>query len=175
MHRYIERRNRDDDLVFILQPQDNQQFLNGYILSEVPDRSLRAVTESDLALKRAADKLRRFVAEKLTDVQGTSLTPARTTRVLKDLRDRILALRVVWVETRDEDDAYVVFETLNTRGKDLEIADLLKNHLLGKLRTRNPGNDQAKNQWNNFKRTLYEGNPVLDADQFIQHWVDFAT
>ena len=53
---------------------------------------------------------------------------------LKEIRDRLLGLLVIWVEHSNEDDAYIIFETLNSRGKDLDVADLLKNHLLNKLR-----------------------------------------
>lgn len=35
----------------------------------------------------------------------------------------------MFVETDDFNEAFIIFETLNARGKDLETADLLKNHL----------------------------------------------
>lgn len=41
------------------------------------------------------------------------------------------------VETDDINQAYEIFETLNARGKELETADLLKNHLLMGANTRN--------------------------------------
>ena len=34
------------------------------------------------------------------------------------------------VETDDINEAYIIFESLNARGKALETADLLKNHIL---------------------------------------------
>lgn len=36
---------------------------------------------------------------------------------------------IMYLETNDAGEAYVIFETLNARGKDLEIADLLKNYV----------------------------------------------
>lgn len=36
---------------------------------------------------------------------------------------------VMYVETDDMNEAFIIFETLNARGKELETADLLKNHL----------------------------------------------
>ena len=33
---------------------------------------------------------------------------------------------IMYLETNDAGEAYVIFETLNARGKDLEIADLFK-------------------------------------------------
>lgn len=45
------------------------------------------------------------------------------------LQDRA---RVGVIEVPTESDAYVIFETLNDRGADLTIANLLKNYLYGK-------------------------------------------
>src|SRR4051794_34135694 len=42
--------------------------------------------------------------------------------------------RVIAVEVSDEADAFLIFETLNARGRDLTVADLLKNYLFGVAR-----------------------------------------
>jgi hypothetical protein len=39
--------------------------------------------------------------------------------------------RVISVEVSDEADAFLIFETLNARGRELTVADLLKNYLFG--------------------------------------------
>ena len=63
------------------------------------------------------------------------------------MRDKLLGLRLIWIEHGNEDDAYVVFETLNSRGKNLEVVDLLKNHLLSILRRgSDPRADAARDQ-----------------------------
>jgi hypothetical protein len=45
---------------------------------------------------------------------------------LTKIRDAVLDLKVILVKLDDEDDAYIIFETLNTRGKDLSLADLVR-------------------------------------------------
>ncbi len=40
-------------------------------------------------------------------------------------------VRVIWVEVPDDANAFVIFETLNDRGFDLSVTDLLKNYLFG--------------------------------------------
>jgi hypothetical protein len=40
-------------------------------------------------------------------------------------------VRVIWVDVPDDANAFVIFETLNDRGLDLSITDLLKNYLFG--------------------------------------------
>jgi hypothetical protein len=42
--------------------------------------------------------------------------------------------RVICVEVSDESDAFLIFETLNARGRELTVADLLKNYLFGLAR-----------------------------------------
>jgi hypothetical protein len=42
--------------------------------------------------------------------------------------------RVITVDVSDEADAFLIFETLNARGRELTIADLLKNYLFGLAR-----------------------------------------
>ena len=46
---------------------------------------------------------------------------------LTKTRDVILELNIILITLDNEDDAYLIFETLNTRGKDLELSDLVKN------------------------------------------------
>jgi hypothetical protein len=43
--------------------------------------------------------------------------------------------RVISVDVSDEADAFLIFETLNARGRELTVADLLKNYLFGLART----------------------------------------
>lgn len=45
-----------------------------------------------------------------------------------------LRTRVITVEVSDEADAFLIFETLNDRGRELTVADLLKNYLFGLAR-----------------------------------------
>lgn len=41
---------------------------------------------------------------------------------------------VLYMEATQLEEAYIIFETLNARGKDLEASDLLKNYLFGKVK-----------------------------------------
>lgn len=52
---------------------------------------------------------------------------------LYTFRDALLNnFEVMYLETNDLGESYVIFETLNARGKDLEISDLLKNYVFSK-------------------------------------------
>lgn len=49
---------------------------------------------------------------------------------LINLRDNILRARVIQIELMSEEDGFMVFETLNARGLDLELPDLIKNLII---------------------------------------------
>src|SRR5690606_5806273 len=69
----------------------------------------------------------------------------------------------------NEDDAYLIFETLNTRGKDLGVSDLVKNHLTRMLKPKNKGVDAAKDKWNHMLALLNESAASIDINAFIYH------
>ncbi len=164
LHRYIERPDRDNELRFVLQPEVTARFLNHAILASSPDRTARPSTEEEHALQRAHLDLRSRVDKTIRESRESAET------VLKRIRDRSLGLRVIWVEHGNEDDAYILFETLNTRGKDLEVVDLLKNYLLNKLRRKNRAADNWRDIWNDM-RTEIEGSRIdLDINRYILHW-----
>lgn len=65
---------------------------------------------------------------------------------LKDLRDKILNLEVIFVATSDNVDAYSIFMTLNATGKDLTVVDLIKNQVFH-LFHRQPHIDEPNDTW----------------------------
>jgi hypothetical protein len=88
---------------------------------------------------------------------------------LLNIRDKLLRLQLIAIQLDSEDDAYLIFETLNTRGKDLEVSDLVKNHITRQLRPKNKGLDTAKDRWNELSEILDSSEAELDIDRFIHH------
>jgi hypothetical protein len=165
IHRYLEKANRNNEKEYTLQTESESGYLYNGIFLEHPDKKLTPQTDEDDALYHAAGQLRKLVND---EVERNSSPVAWLTNV----RNRLLSLRVIWVEHGNEDDAYIIFETLNSRGKDLEPVDLLKNLLFNKLRSAgNRRSDQPRDQWNEM-RAVIEGtsNPSLDVNRFILHW-----
>jgi hypothetical protein len=165
IHRYLEKPNRNNELEYTLETEAESNYLYNGIYLNPPGRNLAPQGEEERALYQAVTQIRGLVG---AEVEKRS----SPTKWLTALRDRLLNLRVIWVEHSNEDDAYIIFETLNSRGKDLEVVDLLKNLLFNKLR--NQGNRQAdtvRDKWN-FMRSVIEsvGNSTLDVNRYILHW-----
>ncbi|MCV7120525.1 DUF262 domain-containing protein [Mycobacterium nebraskense] len=166
IHRYLEKADRNNELRFTLGTEVESPFLAQAIFKSPPDATVKPNSEEEAALSKALDAITRRVQEEV----NKRVTP---TEWLRDLRDRLLGLRVIWIEHSNEDDAYVIFETLNTRGKDLEVVDLVKNHLLNRLRgTGNAAADTARTTWDKMRNEL-EGSDTrkrIDPNRFMLHW-----
>ncbi|MGE8015287.1 DUF262 domain-containing protein [Bacillus mycoides] len=65
------------------------------------------------------------------------------------------------VETDDMNEAFIIFETLNARGKELETSDLLKNHL---FKTSNGFIDEVKSEW----LKMQENAEGIDLTRYIR-------
>jgi hypothetical protein len=166
VHRYLEKADRNNELRFTLQTEVDSPFMAQAIFKSPPDITVMPSSEEEVALSKALDAITRRVKEEV-------IKRSKPTKWLLDLRDRLLGLRVIWIEHSNEDDAYVIFETLNTRGKDLEVVDLLKNHLLNRLRgTGNTAADTARTAWDKMRNELEasETRKRIDPNRFVLHW-----
>lgn len=73
-------------------------------------------------------------------------------------------VKILVLTVQDEADAYVIFETLNDRGKTLDTMDLLKNHLFSKSKSYLP---EVKEKWGAIKEKLHEIDP---KNRFLSHF-----
>ncbi|WNG28387.1 DUF262 domain-containing protein [Cystobacter fuscus] len=88
------------------------------------------------------------------------------------------ALQVVAIDLEKEDDAQVIFETLNARGEPLLPADLLRNHIfLRAARQGEPQEDLYEKYWRGFdddfwREEVRQGRLVRPrSDLFMQHFL----
>ena len=72
---------------------------------------------------------------------------------MKAFRDQILKCKVIYVTVKSLDDAYTIFEVLNSKGKDLAPVDMIKNSLFSIL-TEDEPLDYAVEKWKEIKRNL---------------------
>lgn len=166
VHRYLEKRDRNNELQFTLQTEVSSPFLSQGIFRFPSDSTATPSTEEEIALSDALTQIRRLITEEV----GNRQNPLDW---LLELRDRLLGLKVIWIEHSNEDDAYIIFETLNSRGKDLQVVDLLKNHLLNRLRGNgNTAADTYRATWDKMRDRLEasESQSRIDPNRFILHW-----
>ncbi|MBU0588778.1 MAG: DUF262 domain-containing HNH endonuclease family protein [Gammaproteobacteria bacterium] len=173
---FIERNNKNNEATFVLKTETSYPYFQTAIQSIQPQQLKIQLGEEETLLHAAFQFFNGKVDEE-TDSIKTGGAPSETTKKnrirnrLDELRDALLSLKLIYVELDNEDDAYQVFETLNTRGKDLATTDLLKNHLARILREKNSLNDDVKVRWSlmsdNIKSISADG---IDLDGFLYHY-----
>lgn len=175
IHGLIERKNIDYKPEFILSTETSYPFFQDHILKwgrpEVPV----TLMPEEANLKSAFEQLSRLVAGVCDSVSGdTSVSEEKRSERLRQkligIRDALLNLKVIIVKLDDEDDAYIIFETLNTRGKDLSLTDLVKNHVNKHLRRRSASIDPTKVKWERMLETIEGASCGLETDTFIHHF-----
>ncbi len=159
----IERKSvLDNKAHFVLQSDEDRPYLR-HVQSGQMATPPKA-QQSEKQLKTAHDKL----VERVSNLTA-GLEKAEARDKLLGLRNKLLGLRLIYVEVDNEDDAAVIFQTLNSRGRDLETADLVKSHILSLLRATNPQHDLARQQWNGISERLHASSADLPMDRFLLH------
>lgn len=111
-------------------------------------------------IKVCDDLAEKKIEEILEEDEGIALKVRALHKLLDTLTEKF---KVIYLETEDLEDAFIIFETLNARGKNLETADLLKNYLFGKS-----GNkvEESNKKWN----TIISNLDQIDITTFIRHY-----
>ena len=172
----IERKDLDDEMRYIIQTETSYPYFHEsvqkYDESDVGNNDLKKEEEN---IKKGYKILNDLISQELEAIDVRTTINAeekheQKKQRLKGIRNKILALKVIYIDLDNEDDAYIIFETLNTRGKDLRVSDLVKNHLTKLLPKKNKDVDISKDKWTKA-RDLIEGSSAdLNMDSFLHHF-----
>lgn len=139
---------------------DRDFFVQHVLLHPSERKTLTPERNSHKRIARAAQ----LAAEHVGSVAATTNTP---TEVLADWLDFIThKARVIWVEVPDHANAFTIFETLNDRGLDLAISDLLKNFLFNLAGDRI---NEAQAMWTEMIGWLVAVDAEDQVVNFIRH------
>jgi len=158
--RTSERRN--EPRLFL--GDNDKQFFQKYI----QESKKKQLTESSINKLSKSEKLiyeaSQYYDNKINNLLSQFEEETQRYQVLSDLLE-IFSKKFIlmYVETTELDEAFIIFETLNARGKDLEISDLLKNHV---FRSASNNIDSVKNEWNTMINSLDNTDPT----KFIRHY-----
>ncbi|MBK9732376.1 MAG: DUF262 domain-containing protein [Chitinophagaceae bacterium] len=174
VHALIEKIDLNNEQKFVLQTETSYPYFQEHIQKyEEPEIDIEYGVE-EINLKKGFELINKFIKQEI-DLIKTNKQLSKEKRdkaiqdKLNDIRDRTLKLKVIYVELDDEDDAYVIFETLNTRGKDLSVGDLIKNHLTKNIRAKNSGVDIPKDKWKIIRDNIDSTSKDLEIDTFLLH------
>jgi uncharacterized protein with ParB-like and HNH nuclease domain len=173
VHRLIETRDLNNQAQFVVRTETSFPFLQAKIQSFTKEEEDIEVGEEESAIKAAYEIIAGHISDGVIRVIGAH-TEARakkeSKRWLDQIRDKILALKVISITLDTQDDAYTIFETLNTRGKDLTAADLAKNHFLRLLPQGGKVLDRPKDHWLEMQDGLEGAAKPIQLKTFLHHY-----
>jgi Protein of unknown function DUF262/Protein of unknown function (DUF1524) len=145
-----------------LNGSDNEFF--GKVILERPAEPGRKVSPGKNKVAQQNIKVaQQLAAEHVKRLAGPSATGTRLFDLVDYIRD---CARVIWVAVPDDANAYMIFETLNDRGLELAISDLLKNYL---FKHAGSSLDQVKQHWISMTAILEAVADEVVVD-FIRHY-----
>lgn len=171
----IERKDSKGKLRFVLQTESSYPYLQAAIQSEPGTAKDVSATKAE---ERDLERAFRLITEWTSSIVDGALSnkalsdskrKEQAVAGLSKLRDKLYGLTVVLVEVDDEDDATTIFQTLNSRGKDLETADLVKAHLLQMLKSPNAQLDQARDAWDAVRDSFDTSAANISMNRFLLH------
>lgn len=162
----ITRNDIENKEQFILQTETSYPYFQSCIQSFDKKETMDSVTDEEKALKDAFSLLKNLIGEGLNNLESDD----EKVSYLKNLRDQLIRLKVIFIELDNEDDAYIIFETLNTRGKDLQSSDLVKNHITKILKKQTEGLDRVRDKWKEILNNIQTSKIDIDINTFIYHY-----
>ena len=180
VQKLIEREDINSELRFVLDSETPYPYLQEMIQKFGDRENILEVGSEQEALKSAYDYFQQQISSTLesVDLDNTVSSSKKITQKrgkLIQIRDRLLRLQLITVQLGNEDDAYLIFETLNTRGKDLTVSDLVKNHLTRLLRPKHKGVDLVKDKWSGILEHFHQSEAEININRFLHHsWLSRA-
>ena len=174
-HQLVERADINNKPRFVLSTESSYPYFQEYVQKwGDPDMPVQ-VGEEEKDIAGAFSQICQYIAETVRSTKDDpTLSDERKKREIEDkltsIRDRLLNLKLIFVELDNEDDAYMIFETLNTRGKDLNAADLVKAYLARLMPAKNIGVDTTKIRWEQVLTSIESSSADIDVVGFLHHY-----
>lgn len=170
----IERQDINAEQRFVLLTETSYPYFQEYVqklgkpsVRITPDEEERGIQSAyRFARDQLAEMTKGIEAEHAGDPEAIA---AIVKQRLEQHRDILLGIELIIVQLDNVSDAYVVFETLNTRGKDLEPKDLVKN-LVSKLLPPISGVDAATIRWRSVLDTLAKSASNIAPSTYLHHF-----
>jgi uncharacterized protein with ParB-like and HNH nuclease domain len=184
VHRLVEKIDLNNKKNFILQTETSYPYFQEYIQKYGEPETEVELGAEEQNLERAFKQIQNYIRVEISTIEKDKQIPEEQKKkhiesALNNIRNRILKLKVIYIELDDEDDAYTVFETLNTRGKELDVADLVKNYLTKNIKSKNNQVDIPRDKWKTIRENIDSSSADIDLDAFMLHvWLskyDYTT
>lgn len=143
--------------------ETNDQFYRGNIIEGEGFKAIssllkgRSIDKSNRLLLSAYVQLYNNLKQRSSKIGDLGITLKQITECIQN------RLTIINIAVADEANAYLIFETLNDRGLELSVADLLKNYLFSRSDNRI---SEVKKKWEEINRSIKR----FDIKKFIRHY-----
>lgn len=175
IHQLVERKDRNNKNEYVLKTETSFPYFQEHIqkYNEKPDAEVKMQLE-EKNLGNTHNRFKKLVGSIISSIDGDASISVDHKQELKierltEVRDSVLNLNLIFITLDNEDDAYLIFETLNTRGKDLALTDLVKNHFSKHLKSKGTV-DHSRLKWENMLETIRNSSSDISSDNFIYHF-----
>ena len=142
--------------------RNDAAFFKGTLLQLRKPVAPTRLRESEKLMLRAFN----YFVVQLQTRYGSNQDAAGLSHLLDAASDKLLFIQIL---VSDEMDAYTVFETLNARGTQLTVTDLLKNYLFSRFGHDENAIDVAEDQWNRITSNREKEFPKLLRHYWNSH------
>jgi len=175
LHQLVERRDIGNKNQYVLQTESSYPFLQEQIQKFGDSAHEVVTTDEEARLKRGYEFLRDSLASTINAIhhdKSSSNTKKRSKAKSKllQIRDKILKLKLIVIVLQSEEDAYLIFETLNTRGKDLTVSDMVRTHLTRLQPQTNRNVDRPKERFNDIIASFQASEAEVSINSFLHHY-----
>lgn len=175
--RYIMTQNDDGEDIRILESKTHYPYFSFYIQDRIKNDIQETSTEEEECIKDSFDylydrldekSLRFYLKKKLGSDQVDQLTYVD---ILKAIRDQILGTTFISISTPDKENANMIFEILNAKGKKLSHVDLIKNKIF-EIVDEQGSADFAEVKWADIKKILISRKETVGFATYYRHfWI----
>lgn len=150
---------RDDR--HLIQGELDKEFFGNYIQKETKFEVIKtSLTKPQKRIVFAYEYLKEKISNELSFYENSRDKYEKLHKISESLGKNS---NVMYIETDEMNEAFIIFETLNARGRDLETSDLLKNHL---FRVSNKKIEEMKTKWNQMVDILGK----VDTTKYIRFY-----
>ncbi len=136
---------------------DNEYFINNIIVGKPSEEKTN---------KKSTERMRTafsyFYKKLKEEIDKTEDIQEKNNIVNSYFNTFTKRFNIMYMEATKLEEAFVIFETLNARGKDLETSDLLKNFIFSKSNN----SKEAQRKWN----LMIEALDKVDPTKYIRHF-----
>lgn len=161
--------NQNFQKFFKLDNETPKPFFQKRILFIKKDNNIKPETKEENRLNDAYSFFYKELQIQLNEFVNSKL------EFLQAIFGQIMRCQTVYITVDNRENAQTIFETLNTKGKDLEPIDLIKNKIFEILPDEHPS-DIAKEYWDKIKYNLSSREENIGLSEFFYHfWISRYT